>query len=423
LTFNFGFRLDRESFWNDEIEVPTNPLAPEIMPGFTQPRVNVDVVIWSFSPRLGLTFDLTGDGKTILRANLARYGQWPNDLADIMSVTDENIAVYYWDDQNGDDFVSTDELVGYPYEGLIYYSGYNPFDPKNPVSPNDIEKDIPQGVTDELLFGVEREIFKDFSLNANITLRKFHHWYRWTYYNRETGKRDNREDWGDPIQGSLTADGKTYDYEYWAPETHRFDLPNRIFEGRPNYGGNYVGFEIIATKRLSNRWMMNASFTIQQNIEYYEKGSYFDPTNIKHYDGGSVFNDSRWMAKINFLYQLPWGFNFSGFAHAREGIPAWQYIQVYAPEREAKGWGSYVNVGVEKYGKTRLPNFYNIDLSLSKDFMLGQYGRLTIQVDAFNVFNFSHTLSRNSRLNSPHYNEIQSILNPRVIRFGIRYKF
>jgi hypothetical protein len=44
-------------------------------------------------------------------------------------------------------------------------------------------------------------------------------------------------------------------------------------------------------------------------------------------------------------------------------------------------------------------------------------------VDAFNVFNFSHELDRYPQVNSTRYNQIQKILNPRVIRFGLRYNF
>jgi hypothetical protein len=82
-----------------------------------------------------------------------------------------------------------------------------------------------------------------------------------------------------------------------------------------------------------------------------------------------------------------------------------------------------MNIYVEKQGETRFPTFYNADLSLSKDFVLGRYGRLTVQIDAFNVFNFNHTLNADSRLNSPWYGSTWRILNPRVIRLGVRYRF
>ena len=129
------------------------------------------------------------------------------------------------------------------------------------------------------------------------------------------------------------------------------------------------------------------------------------------------------MAKLNFLYQLPWGINFSGFANAREGMGNTQWILADTPERGVKGWGWMTAVLVQEYGSNRLPNFYNVDFGLSKDFLLGRYGRLTVQVDAFNVFNFSHALGRMAALSRADHGEITNILNPRVIRLGVRYRF
>jgi hypothetical protein len=70
-----------------------------------------------------------------------------------------------------------------------------------------------------------------------------------------------------------------------------------------------------------------------------------------------------------------------------------------------------------------LPTFYNLDVSLSKDFRLKKAGMVTLIVDAFNGFNFSHALSRFSQVNSTRHNEIQQILNPRIFRFGLRYSY
>jgi hypothetical protein len=422
-TFNFGFRADRENSWANELQVPANPIAPEIMPAYTHPAIDPGVVFWTFQPRIGLTFDLTGDGKTIFRANIGRYSFWPPHLGGQLAMTEENQALYFWDDLNGDDFVSTDELVGYPYDGLLFYNGFDAFNPTSPVSPYEIDPNLKCTLTDELFFGVERELFKDFSLGAHFTIRKNYRITWWIDFNRETGQKDSQENWEGPFQGSITVDGKTYDYEYWAPITHFFELPNSVLENTPELHKNHTSLEVVATKRLSHRWMMNASFSIQKNSDHFGQRGYLDPTNIKFSEGADSLGDPIWMAKINFLYQLPWGFNFSGFAHIRDGWVWRQYIRVYAPERAAKGLGGWMSLDVEKQGETRLANFYNVDLSLSKDFILGRYGRLTVQVDAFNVFNFDHDIWRVNRINSPYYNEIDTILNPRVIRLGVRYRF
>jgi hypothetical protein len=93
------------------------------------------------------------------------------------------------------------------------------------------------------------------------------------------------------------------------------------------------------------------------------------------------------------------------------------------PERAAVGLGAVMYIDLEKYGETRLPTFYNMDVSLVKDIRIERYGTLSLHIDAFNLFNFDHVLYRYGIVNSPSYNEVLEILNPRVIRLGIRYRF
>jgi hypothetical protein len=233
----------------------------------------------------------------------------------------------------------------------------------------------------------------------------------------------SQDDFVNHITGSIEYNGENYDYEYWTLDQYR--PSGRYRQAWPGSDENYTGFEIIATKRLSHRWMMSASFTYEIfNFHYGEKG-YDDPTNVKAFDGARADWGSgpEWMAKVSFLYQLPWGFNISCFANARQGRINLQSIVVPSPERGAMGLGGTTTIFIEKPGETRLPNFYNVDLSLTKEFHLGDYGILSLQVDGFNVFNFAHDLSRYGQINSPRHNDIQAILNPRVIRFGIRYRF
>ena len=102
---------------------------------------------------------------------------------------------------------------------------------------------------------------------------------------------------------------------------------------------------------------------------------------------------------------------------------ATEYIRIQTPQRAAVGMGRNMAYYLEKPGDSHLPTFTNVDLSLTKDFHLKKAGMLTLQVDAFNVFNFSHALGRVTRVNYAGYYDITSILNPRVIRFGVRYRF
>jgi hypothetical protein len=424
LTLNLGLRLDREDARNYDASVDAGEVAPELLPAVTYPGYDPGVTFLTLSPRLGFTYDLGGDGKTILRGNVARYGAQQGPwLASALSSSTDAGAAFFWTDLDGDDRVSSDELDGYPADGILYFWGFDPANPANFETLNGVDKDLKADLTDELLFGLEREVFTDFALSGTFILRRNHRIIRDTFYDKATGTIIGQSDYIGPIAGSLTYGDATYDYEYWTLAATR--PPGTYIFNAPDYHENCTALEIAAVKRLGHRWMMNASFTYQvYNIHYGERG-YVDPTNVKIQDGQRAWGgpDSDWMAKLSFLYQLPWGINIAGFANARQGFTNVQRIYAATPERGAASLGSYMDFYIEKPGTTRLPDFYNIDLSLTKDIRFKNFGTMTLCIDAFNVFNFAHSLSRYPYVNSSRHDEIQSILNPRVIRFGLRYNF
>jgi hypothetical protein len=391
----------------------------------TYPGFDPKVVFLTPSPRFGFTYDLTGDGKTILRGNLARYGSQEGSwLASSLSSSSEAYAGFAWTDLNGDNLVSTDELDGYPTDGILWFGGFDPWNPTSFESVNGADPHLKVERSDELLLGIEREVFPDFSLSGTVTLRRNYNFIMWDIlYDKDTGTVIKRSDYVGPIAGSLTYGGTTYDYEYWTLAATR---PAGIyFVNEPGYYETFSAFELSAVKRLSRRWMMNASFTYQIYKAHYGDLVYMDPTNTGIQDGQRMWGglDSDWMAKLSILYQLPWGINISGFANARQGFTNLQRIYAPTPAREDVGLGSNMDIIIEKPGTTRLPNFYNVDLSLTKDIRFKNAGTMTLCIDAFNAFNFAHTLGRYYRVNSSRHDQIQTILNPRVIRFGLRYNF
>jgi hypothetical protein len=79
----------------------------------------------------------------------------------------------------------------------------------------------------------------------------------------------------------------------------------------------------------------------------------------------------------------------------------------------------------------RLPNVYNLDLRLAKNFKVGGSNFL-LSADLFNVFNSNTELSRFRQASSAAYdkstgagafNRLDEILNPRVFRLGLRFQF
>jgi len=421
LTINLGLRFDTQHTTALETEIVASKIAPEVLPGVIGEKIDPGSgARWNgLSPRLGLAYDLTGDGRTVLRMSGARYvNKMSNSFATFVSRIRMAWAEYDWNDLNSDGWVQIDELVGYPLEGIIDYSNFDPWNPLAVESPNKIDADLKGTETLEFSAGIERELFTDFSL-ATTFLYRVNRRYNWDIYMLPDGTPLTQANWLGPVEGTLTYDDVSYPYEYWYLDQVR--PAGLLRTNQPDYHKKYMGVIIVATKRLSNRWMIKTSATLQKYTRYYGDKAFLDPTNVESRDGQPE-DYPQWQAKISFIYQLPYGINASAYANVRQGDVFDPELRIKAQERKDVGLGTYVYPRVGLYASERYETFYNVDFRLSKDFLIWR-GKLTLTVDAFNALNFNHDIERYERLNSTRAREIEKILNPRLIRLGIRYRF
>jgi hypothetical protein len=194
-----------------------------------------------------------------------------------------------------------------------------------------------------------------------------------------------------------------------------------------------MGVEMTLTKRLSNKWMMNAALNYSDHRQYFDSPvAYQDPTNIDfthgeqmaYESGGSgkvdIWANTRWQVKVNGMNQLPWGINFSGFMTVREG-----YVLPLRLETPTKsdGTGKLPTPYVVPFGSKRLPTFWMADLRIEKVLPIGDYGSVSIIGDIFNLFNNNSVLGRETILNYATAYQPLEIINPRVFRLGVRFRF
>ena len=205
-------------------------------------------------------------------------------------------------------------------------------------------------------------------------------------------------------------------------------FPYRYRTNYPNRFDRYTAANFVLKKRLSNKWMMDASFTYSNWTRQYE-GDTVDPQNDVFYDGGvvapesggsgvrGIYVNSRWMFKFSGLYQLPAGFNVAAVFTAREGYVMPQDVLVYRT-----GIGNR-SVYDGTFGDARLPNFWVLNLRAEKVFQVSDTSSVIVSADAFNITNSAHVLKQQTRITSSTFEDTLRILNPRVIRFGIRFTF
>jgi hypothetical protein len=221
--------------------------------------------------------------------------------------------------------------------------------------------------------------------------------------------------------GTGPIEGRPYYTRYQTPAaTYRTNYKN-TYE-------RYIAGTLTLKKRFSHRWMLDASFTYIDWKQFRDKSEYFDLTNFDFYNGGTVgdsswtdgevYLNSRWQAKVNGLYQLPYDISLSFVFQARDGFPAPYYLPV-----TRKGLAA-VNVYQEgkKFGDERLPAFWNLNLGVEKVFRLSEKTQVAFHVDVYNVTNNATVLGRSCILIGT-TGRINEFLSPTVFQFGVRYQY
>ena len=126
-----------------------------------------------FSPRLGFTYDVTGDGRTLARANYARYyGQVGNGgVAATVNPVGSTTLRYPWTDANSNQVADVGEIAlsANPIAASTNWSAANP---ANTVSANSVDPNLKNDTTDEFIVGLDREVGKGFAVGANYIWRQ-----------------------------------------------------------------------------------------------------------------------------------------------------------------------------------------------------------------------------------------------------------
>ena len=301
-----------------------------------------------FSPRLGLTWDMFGDGKTILKASFGTYGDFMGMMGgDWMPYgTSGSMNFWWWDD--GDGIVEFPEVYWHNIGGATPFAPYRVFDDSGNIVLTDAQWTNAFGTSNfwsgydrtkplvtfpprttysedsyrssratEAMLTLDKEIFTDFSVTLSATYRKYDH-FNWgnKFFVDATGRYGfQTPDWylavstigtgAHFIPETITVDptktkwdGDTEEapgYEWWVMKS-TFTADDRTFDPsypsaysiytkRPGRYNDYYGIDLIFNKRLSNKWMFNGSVTLQNQKAHYGEGSYWEPTNIWALDG------------------------------------------------------------------------------------------------------------------------------------------
>ncbi len=435
LTVNLGLRYDYETAHINPEGQPAAPFMTQYLGQLTVARTDSPASGRVLSPRFGIVYDLFGNGKDVLKFNIARYstqaGYWV--YGDIINPIPYREVRLRWVDADADGRVAQSELWG------TDATGHPTMDPNDPagwtyrsnfnldgtaVTANRFDPNMNSPLLDEVSLSYEKEIMDDFAVQVA------------GYY-----KKRHRLVWDKGLMsdGSVETQANYYvagiDPVTTQPYYSRHELPAGVYRTNQNNAyTRYLAAEIVVKKRLSHNWMLDGSFSLM-DWKFYSKGDVLDMTNYDFNEGGvqapqaggsgitDVYVNSRWMAKLTGMYQFPYGFNLSASMTARDGYVVLPYQDVY---KDNIGWGRvYANEpgNPGKFGDARLPALAVVNVRLEKVFNLSETMSVAVGVDAFNLLNVATALSQQTNLTSPTFRQTMRIVNPRVLRFGVHFNF
>ena len=479
LNFLLGLRFDRQSPWVSTSTYTVADNSPvwnmfdsdvksalaAFMPAVTVPtyKPNYHWNVWS--PRLGITYDLFGNGKTVLKLSGSMYGDFMGtgtaryfNPFGTPSYWDYDVGMNFWwlpSDSSGKvhagDLYFTDPTQGLaPFPLMVngainpqfttdaiyyWYWGFIPNSSKAQPSNYTVDPNATSSHTWELLATIEHELLPDFSVALQGTYRKYDH-FSWDvpyYLNGPLGDYSiNGQNVlltpsaylpAGMIPSTITYtdnNGNTQTVNLGAGPGHTFYLLDSPYTGTPYYvhalNTNYNtfwGVDLTFNKRLSHKWMLDGSISYMDQRQHYGNGIN-DPTNLwaiqdtftaPQLGGGSgkvgAYIFSHWMVKLEGLYQLPLGFDISFTFNARAGYLIPHYMTVVDQQWVNDIYQS-VTTYLDVFGNIKLPTHYQLNLRLEKMIKLGETGRIYVMADAFNLTNTA-TINRRYDMNEGTY--------------------
>lgn len=459
LTIQAGLRWDSQKSHNIGTSTAANPVIgtpitvpingafgnTASLPALTYGGDARDLRWRSIAPRIGATYSLGADKKTLLRAGYNRYVTQLGSLVfNASPLGAYSYFTFLGNDANGDHIAQRNELMK--------ITGIYNIDPANPAaltSTTRVDYGLKPPHSDEFLVGFERELLTDFSVGFNYAYRKYRDFTEFRAEHTQ-GKGDffTKADYvvAGQTAGSydiLAPDGKTVIRTIKAPVVTFYDIKNPndpptffVIRNRPDYSQSFDGFEVTATKRMSNKWMLRGNFSYNDWKEHCGANATPDPTPqlagifgavgpcsgvvVERSAGsgafGNVFIQTKWSYNLTGLYQLPWDFSLGASLIGRQGYP-----RPFREEVQTAPGSS--EVLLQPMGALRFPNVYELDIRAAKDFRIMNRVGITVAADLFNVPNKRTILQRETLLTDPTADYIKEIQSPRVWRFGARVNF
>lgn len=477
LTLNVGLRFDYASLDKPDMKMGTagNPMIvwlgdnvvkpytaktyPTVFPQGINPWLAAEAPDWkgvikwnNLAPRIGLTYDLFGNGKTALKAFAGRYVDYLS-LRFALAVTAFDPGwswrLYWFDLDKNKGLDKTDAYWVYPYD----FRKQDPSYVLKVMDPN-----IKAPYTDEVTLGISHELTRNVFVGLNYHYKtKKNIWQRsywipdteewWYHWDQPATKR-----WYVPFTTIVPGIGNYPDRQVTI-YMRKNDAPAYFYRGTnlPELSSKYQGLEFIFNKRMSDGWQFSGSVVYSKaygNLggTYNETagwtGSGTLPNWYTNRDGRQSI-DRPLAIKLMGSVELRYGIILSAYYRYFSGAPWGRTASVRPPANWCAANNvlrEFVSVYIEPIDTRRNRGTNVIDFRIEKEFSLKRFGRLGAYLDVLNLLGYNDVSvgqndvyqynpsaenvsePANRTLNSA-YKLITGVSGQRTLRVCLRYSF
>jgi hypothetical protein len=301
-----------------------------------------------FQPRVGVAWDITGTGRSVLRASWGRF-MHPGTLIMASLTAEEHYPLAFW--LSCSQFISTDaeECAAIAESfGLGYRTDQEGWDPAGwwldsanviQTAPNQADPDLRPGYTDQWIIGFEQELFRRTSLELS--------------YINKTG-RDFSDD---TCNGNIPEPDPDGECDYW--------IITNIPDIRSDYEGWMLRFESSGLDwlHLLGSWVVSSSKgAVDYNTSATGSYDYYPFHYVNRY--GYLSDHSRYRVKLNGYLLLPYDFTVA--------VTGWWDSEFrWTPYSRIVDGMPYGQQFEEPRGSRKADSLHQLDLQVSKGFRVG----------------------------------------------------
>jgi hypothetical protein len=400
--------------------------------------------------RFSATYDLSGDGKTVVKASVSKY----LDQISTGTVANPNGTIsqtYVWNNVAGDWNFHPGTLtwngtnyVGGPGSDLGAQIGGTTF--ANPYGPLTFNSALVRPSRNEVTAEVDRELMPNTLLSATFIHRREYH--------QQSSADANVNLWGqmytpvtlvEPGPDGLLGTADDHPITVYNLNPGQTVSTTTLSDDRLSQ--HYNGFELALTKRFSNHWTALLGYDYGHTSQAIVGLSNPNQVYVNDIGPGASAIGRRHLLNGSAAYTIPWhNITVATEFRIQSGLPITRQwtVPTCSPQTATPQVANCLNqsgatVNVIPRGSVELPWLKSEDFRVGKTFRLTERNTFDLAMDVFNITNANTVYSVGTVSNTrtvhyagdpaqqlvtiPNWMSATGVLGPRIVRLGLTYTF